>query len=182
MIMFNTRRSFLGGVTGVVVGGLTYPGSAAASTKKLGMLMAGVAPGSDSYWKVVAEQFPVRQGKIMLNAANLCPSPRTVSEQVAQLTRDEDSDVSFPNRAKFDDLLQTSRTKVAAQLNVSADEIALVRNTSEANNTVNAGVSLKAGDEVVLWEQNHPCNNVAWEVRAARYGFSIMRVKVPMTA
>jgi isopenicillin-N epimerase len=182
MIMFNTRRSFLGGVTGVVVGGLTYPGSAAASTKKLGMLMAGVAPGSDSYWKVVAEQFPVRQGKIMLNAANLCPSPRTVSEQVAQLTRDEDSDVSFPNRAKFDDLLQTSRTKVAAQLNVSADEIALVRNTSEANNTVNAGVSLKAGDEVVLWEQNHPCNNVAWEVRAARYGFSIKRVKVPMTA
>ncbi len=179
--MIDTRRSFLGGLTGVVVGGLTYPSSAAASTRKLRPLMATVTNGSDSYWKLVADQFPVRQGKIMMNAANLCPSPRTVSEQVSQLTRDEDSDVSFPNRAKFNDLLQQSRTKVAAHVNVSPEEIALVRNTSEANNTINNGVPLKPGDEVVLWDQNHPCNNVAWDVRAARFGFTIKRVSVPST-
>jgi len=185
--MIDTRRSFLGGMTGVVVGGmtgvvvggLTYPASAAASTRKLRPLMATVMSGSDAYWQLVAGQFPVRQGKIMLNAANLCPSPRTVSEQVAQLTRDEDSDVSFPNRAKFNDLLQQSREKIAALINVSQDEVALVRNTSEANNTINNGVPLQAGDEVVLWEQNHPCNNVAWDVRAARFGFTIKRVSVP---
>ena len=177
--MIDTRRSFLGGLTGVVVGGLTYPSSAAALTKKLRPLMATVTGGSESYWKLVADQFPVRQGKIMMNAANLCPSPRTVSEQVSQLTRDEDSDVSFPNRAKFNDLLQQSRTKVAAHVNVSPEEIALVRNTSEANNTINNGAPLKAGDEVVLWDQNHPCNNVAWDVRSARFGFTIKRVSVP---
>jgi len=180
--MMDTRRSFLGGLTGVVVGSFTYPSSAAASTRKLRPLMATVMAGSDSYWKLVAQQFPVRQGKIMMNAANLCPSPRTVSEQVSQLTRDEDSDVSFPNRAKFNDLLQQSRTKVAAHINVSPDEVALVRNTSEANNTINNGVPLKAGDEVVLWDQNHPCNNVAWDVRAVRFGFTIKRVSVPSTA
>src|SRR5215469_217057 len=122
-LMIDTRRSFLGGLTGVVVGGLTYPVSAATSTKNLRPLMATVVAGSDAYWQVVAEQFPVRHGKIMMNAANLCPSPRTVSEQVAQLTRDEDSDVSFPNRAKFDDLLQQSRTKVAGLINVSPEEV-----------------------------------------------------------
>ena len=60
-----------------------------------------------------------------------------------------------------------------------ADEIALVRNTSEANNTVNNGLALKPGDEVVLWDQNHPTNNVAWDVRAARFGLRVRRVQTP---
>lgn len=50
---------------------------------------------------------------------------------------------------------------MAEHLGVTADEIALVRNTSEANNTINNGLALKPGDEVVLWDQNHPTNNVA---------------------
>ena len=68
---------------------------------------------------------------------------------------------------------------MAAQLGVSADEIALVRNTSESNNTINNGMPLGAGDEVVLWDQNHPTNNVAWDVRAARFGIAVKRVSVP---
>ncbi|MEO8128256.1 MAG: aminotransferase class V-fold PLP-dependent enzyme [Bryobacteraceae bacterium] len=129
----------------------------------------------------MAGQFPLRSGKIPMNAANLCPSPRVVSERVTELILDEDADVSFPNRAKFNTLAEESRKKAAAHLGVSADEIALVRNTSEANNTINNGISLKAGDEVLLWEQNHPCNNAAWDVRAARHGFTIKRVAVPPT-
>ena len=62
---------------------------------------------------------------------------------------------------------------------MTADEIALVRNTSEANNTINNGLSLNRGDEIVVWEQNHPTNNVAWDVRAARFGLSVKRVAVP---
>ncbi|HSM06272.1 MAG TPA: aminotransferase class V-fold PLP-dependent enzyme, partial [Longimicrobiales bacterium] len=54
------------------------------------------------------------------------------------------------------------------------------RNTSEANNTINAGIPLGPGDEVVLWEQNHPTNNVAWDVRAARFGATVKRVSVPV--
>lgn len=114
-----------------------------------------------------------------MNAANLCPSPRVVSERVAELIRDEDADVSNPNRSKFNTLATESRRKVAEHLGVSEDEIALVRNTSEANNTINNGFSLKEGDEVVLWDQNHQCNNAAWDVRAARYGFTVRRVTVP---
>ena len=103
-----------------------------------------------------------------MNAANLCPSPRVVAERVSELTRDIDFDCSFNNRDKFKASLEESRRKVAEELRVSADEIALVRNTSEANNVVNNGISLRSGDEIVLWDQNHPTNNVAWDVRAAR--------------
>lgn len=164
--MTNTRRSFLGGMSGVAVG-LAYSPLAAQTLD------------SEKYWSLVAEQFPLRAGRIPMNAANLCPSPRVVSERVAELLRDEDADVSNPNRAKFNTLADESRGKVAEYLGVSADEIALVRNTSEANNTINNGVQLAAGDEVVIWDQNHQCNNIAWDVRAARHGFTVKRVTVP---
>jgi len=178
--MTNTRRSFLGGLTGAVAG-LTYSSRAAATPRQLRQLLA-VAPKSEGYWSLVESQFPLRPGKVPMNAANLCPSPRIVSERVAEWTRDEDADVSFPNRTKFATLLEDARKKVAAQLGVSADEVALVRNTSEANNVINNGIALAAGDEVVLWDQNHPCNNAAWDVRAARHGFKVKRVNVPANA
>jgi isopenicillin-N epimerase len=174
--MPDTRRSFLGGLGGVI--GLYLP-SAAASTHGLKSLLEAAAPASESYWRLVAEQFPIRPGKIMMNAANLCPAPRAVADRVTELARDIDSDVSFQNRAKFADLLEQSRLKVASQLGVSPDEVALVRNTSEANNIINNGSPLHRGDEVVIFDQNHPCNNVAWDVRAARFGFTVKRVSVP---
>src|SRR4051812_18013946 len=177
--MSGTRRSFLGGLTGAAAG-LTYLPLAAQTTQQLKPLLS-VAQSSENYWSLVTGQFPLRVGKVPMNAANLCPSPRVVSERVAELIRDEDADVSNPNRAKFNTLTEESRKKVAEHLGVSPDEIALVRNTSEANNTINNGMPLKPGDEVVLWDQNHQCNNMAWDVRAARHGFSVKRVTVPST-
>ncbi len=64
-------------------------------------------------------------------------------------------------------------------MGASEDEIAIVRNTSEANNFIVNGVELKSGDEVVVFDQNHPTNNVAWDVRAARIGISVKRVGIP---
>jgi len=168
--MINTRRFF--------IGGLSYLPLAAATPTRLKQLL-DVTPSGEGYWSMVAGQFPFRPGKIPMNAANLCPSPRIVSERVAELTRDEDADISNPNRAKFNTLADEARKKVAEHVGVSADEIALVRNTSEANNTINNGVPLTAGDEVVLWDQNHQCNNAAWDVRAARHGFTVKRVTLP---
>jgi selenocysteine lyase/cysteine desulfurase len=146
---------------------------------ELRSLLAATPPSGEEYWQMVRRQFAFPENKVPMNAANLCPSPRIVAEQVAELTRDIDADCSFQNRAKFADLLEASRRKVAQHLGVSADEIALVRNTSEANNTINNGLALKSRDEIVLWDQNHPTNNIAWDVRAARFGLRVERVATP---
>jgi hypothetical protein len=58
----------------------------------------------ERFWDLVKEQFPLRPGLILMNAANLCPAPYPVIETVFKLTRDVDSDASFQNRAKFRDL------------------------------------------------------------------------------
>ena len=132
----------------------------------------------EAYWRDVKAQFIVRDGFIMMNAANLCPAPRTVVDAVATATRDLDSDVSFQNRDKYNKLWTDTRTRLARYLGAADDEVAVVRNTSEANNIIVGGVPVKAGDDVLLFDENHPTNNVAWEVQAARYGFSVRRVKV----
>lgn len=162
------------------VGTAMFLPTAAAAMAKLSAVLAAAPASSESYWQKVREQFPFREAKVSMNAANLCPSPRSVARRVMELTNDIDVDCSFNNRAKFTSLLEVSRQKVAGQLGVSADEIALVRNTSEANNVINNGLDLLPGDEIVVWDQNHPTNNVAWDVRAARFGLNVTRVVTPV--
>lgn len=178
MTGFPTRRSFLrDAIAGAALLPALAPRSLAASPANPSLPRTDVP--DEAYWEMVRAQFAFREARVPMNAANLCPSPRVVAERVEQLTHDIDVDCSFQNRGKFDELLETSRALVADHLGASPDEIALVRNTSEANNTINAGLPLREGDEVVLWEQNHPTNNVAWDVRAARYGIRVRRVAVP---
>jgi selenocysteine lyase/cysteine desulfurase len=128
---------------------------------------------------LVKGQFSIRPGLIMMNAANLCPSPYPVVDAVQSLTASIDADASFQNRSKFNELRETGRVKLAAYIGAYTDEVAITRNTSESNNTVLNGLTLGPGDEVVIWDQNHPTNNISWDVRAERHGFTVVRVTTP---
>ncbi|MDG2176408.1 MAG: aminotransferase class V-fold PLP-dependent enzyme [Gammaproteobacteria bacterium] len=174
----NSRRQFLHSSSAVLFGAAaaTLQTSQAQNAKRIGI--DSNATGEE-YWRLVREQFSFPEDRVPMNAANLCPAFRAVTENVDLLTEDIDLDCSFNNRAKFGDLRENARTLVANQLNVSADEVALVRNTSEANNIINNGLKLEAGDEIILWDQNHPTNNLAWDVRAARFDLQIKRITTP---
>ena len=78
--------------------------------------MLKAASTSETYWDVVRNHFPFTEARVPMNAANLCPSIRAVSERVAEFTRDIDVDCSFHNREKFAKLLEESRAKIAGQL------------------------------------------------------------------
>ena len=158
----NSRRKFLNNLSVLLFSG-------AATRSNTGIGQEQFAFNDDGYWDLVRAQFSFEESTVPMNAANLCPSFRSVSNAVSSLTQDIDKDCSFNNRSKFGIFLEESRDIIARQLNVDSDEIALVRNTSEANSIINNGLTLSAGDEVVLWDQNHPTNNIAWSVRAERF-------------
>jgi selenocysteine lyase/cysteine desulfurase len=172
-----SRRRFLQSSALVLGGAATLPGSSIARDGSSHNV--AVPAGSSGYWDTVRDLFAFTEGTVPMNAANLCPSFRYVSDTVARLTADIDTDCSSNNRAKFKDLLESAREVVAGQLGAASDEIALVRNTSEANNIINNGLSLEEGDEVLIWDQNHPTNHVAWEVRAARFGTRVRKITTP---
>ncbi len=127
----------------------------------------------EAFWTMLRRQFPLREGLIYLNAANVCPASLPVLDRHQHFLRDFEADPSFQNRAKFGPLREKVRAKAAQFFGVTADEIAFTRNTSEASNTVVHGVNLKAGDEVVLVEDNHPSNLDSWKNHAKRIGFTL---------
>ena len=135
--------------------------------------------GEEAFWRRIKEQFPFRPGLVMMNAANLCPSHYPVLESLFGLTRDLDGDISFQNRAKFAGTKDEARSRLAGYVGAEPQEIAITRNTSEGNNIIVNGLDLGAGDEVLVWGENHPSNHLAWTVRARRHGFSVRQVETP---
>lgn len=167
-----TRRSILQNATAA---------AAFAATANTAVQNIANAQPSDGelYWLLVRRQFIFPESAVPMNCANLCPTFQSVAEKVTALSRIVDYDVSLNNRAQFNGTLHDARARVAAQIGAAPDEVALVRNTSEANSTITNGLDFRAGDEVVVWEQNHVTNNEAWDIRAKRYGLKVVRVSVP---
>lgn len=124
-------------------------------------------------WQEVRRMFSFSEGNVPMNAANLCPSFKQIADRVFFLTQKLNEDVSFNNRESFKILLELARTKIANSLNVSADDVALVRNTSEANCVINNGLNFNRGENVVVWEENHATNNGddngVWTIRKKRW-------------
>jgi selenocysteine lyase/cysteine desulfurase len=159
------RREFLKAVGGASLAGslVTYGSASAAATSAV-------------------PAFGFSDDRVPMNAANLCPMPSSVSDAHARYADELDLDLSSANRKRIEAMKEAARSNIASLLGTSADELAIVRNTSEANNIIVSGMPLEAGDEVVLWDQNHPSNSTSWDVRAARSGIEVRRFSVPVDA
>ena len=139
-------------------------------------LPAPGTPATDAFWDTVRAQFVMPPGLTVMNAANLCPSSRPVLEAMYNATRDIDQDPSPTNRAKLGPAKEEVRKRLAAFLRVTPEEIVITRNTSESNNLVSSGLDLEAGDEVLIFGDNHPSNNQAWHEKAKRFGYTVTTV------
>jgi selenocysteine lyase/cysteine desulfurase len=174
-----TRRQFLRRSAALPAGWTAF----ATALQAAGAAHAsGDGRSEEALWQLVRRQFPLEDGLIYLNAANVCPASRPVLDRYTALLRDFHANPSFQNRDKYRALHESVRTKVAALLGVSPDEIALTRNTSEGTNLIVRGIDLRPGDEVVITDHNHPSNNESWKLRARREGLVVKSVPVPVPA
>lgn len=142
-------------------------------------LPALVNVGDEQYWELVKKQFAVSENHTMMNAANLCPTTYEVNERVIEFTRALGRDVSFQYRSVFSELRKKSISMLSKFVGADEAEIGITRNTSESNCMVVQGLDFKAGDEIIIWDQNHPSNEAVWISRAKRFGFTVKKVSVP---
>ncbi|MCC7126844.1 MAG: aminotransferase class V-fold PLP-dependent enzyme [Acidobacteria bacterium] len=148
----------------------------AAQTAAAPALTPGGASAGEAFWTSVRAQFVMPPDLAVMNAANLCPSSRAVLDTLTRETRGVDLDPSPNNRARLYPEKEKTREALARFLRVTPDEIIITRNTSESNNLVSSGLDLKAGDEVIVHEDNHPSNLNAWREKAKRFGFTVITV------
>jgi selenocysteine lyase/cysteine desulfurase len=160
---------------------LALAGPAAAAPLRLRWPRPALARQGDgeAYWARVRDEFVMPPELAMFNAANLCPASRRVIDVLNKFTREVDVDPSPANRAKLGPAREASRAAIAASLRATPAEIVITRNTSEANNLVSSGLDLKAGDEVLVFADNHPSNLTAWREKSSRAGFTVKVLENP---
>jgi isopenicillin-N epimerase len=176
--MTPSRRQFIRNFSAVAA----LPASWAAFTRSLRAAPGLPEAGNEAYWQMVKQQFPLETDLVYLNAANVCPASRPVMDRYLEYLRDFHANPSFQNRDKYGPLQERLRAKLAGMLGSSPDEIAVTRNTSEGNNVVVNGIDLKAGDEILITDHNHPSNNASWKVRAKRHDLVVKSLPVPAPA
>ena len=160
----NKRRTFLKQLLTGSVATLAFPAFAnSGSNHTRSKIPQGGDVLDERYWEMVKKQFTVPSHLMMVNAANLCPSPYIINELVAAAMKDLAKDVSFQFRRQFAEKRAISLEKLSQFIGVSKEEIGIVRNATEGNSIIVNGLDFKPGDEILVWEQNHPSNGIAWE-------------------
>src|SRR3712207_8822102 len=74
--------------------------------------------------------------------------------------------------------IESVRRELAKDFGCDPEELAIVRNASEANETMIFGVDLQRGDEVIVTTQNYPRMLNSWEQRVRRNGIVLRKVKM----
>jgi isopenicillin-N epimerase len=162
---------------------LAVTGSAAFLPELDGRFVSSPLPRTpaepdEKFWKEVRARFLLPSDLAFLNAANLCPTSTAVVEALERNTRFLDANPSSASRARLTEGREESRRLLAKFLGVAPEEIVITRNTSEANNLVSSGLQLGAGDEVIVFSDNHPSNLNAWREKAKRFGFGVVEIPV----
>jgi selenocysteine lyase/cysteine desulfurase len=110
-----------------------------------------------------AHEFPHLNELIYLNHAAVAPWPRRSCEAVAAFA-DENMRLGSMNYPKWLAVEQRLKGNLARLINAhSADDIALVKNTSEALSFVAYGLPWQAGDNIVSSDQEFPSNRIVWQ-------------------
>lgn len=129
----------------------------------------------DSIDALLTEEFPLAPPWIYLNHAAVAPWPRRTSDAVKRFADENQTHGAI----HYDDWLATERNtrqQVATLLHAaSPDDIAFVKNTSEALSIVAHGFPWQAGDNVVISDEEFPSNRIVWE-SLARYGVTVREV------
>jgi cysteine desulfurase / selenocysteine lyase len=119
------------------------------------------------------DEFPVMTSGIYLDNAGRGPLPRSHVEAVQGFLR-EMSDQ--PSGRDLGVVIEETRERAARLLNCGAEEVALLSTTSQGLNLVPGGLDWRPGDEVILYEMDHPTDIYAW-LNLADRGVTVRFVK-----
>ncbi len=136
----------------------------------------------DAYWADIRKKFLIPRDEVYLNNGTVGSSPAPVLQAVfdGYNTLEKMADVDpedYPiwGYAAWNQF----RDPLAAFVGCARDNLALVRNSTEANSYLANGIDLKPGDEVLMTDQEHPGGEHPWNLKAKRYGVVVKKVALP---
>src|SRR5271165_4808626 len=136
----------------------------------------------EAYWAQLRRQFLIPEDEVYLNNGTVGSSPTPVLKAVFEGYRDSErlaqadpEDYPIWGYAAWNQF----RDPLAEFIGCKRDELALLRNATEANSYIANGIDLKPGDEVMMTDQEHPGGEQPWNLKAKRYGIVVKKVTLP---
>ena len=136
----------------------------------------------DAYWAEMRAQFLIPKDEIYLNNGTVGSSPAPVLRAIfdgytstEKMDQHDPEDYPIWGYAAWNEF----RDPLAAFVGCHRDEIALLRNATEANSYIANGIDLRPGDEVLMTDQEHPGGEHPWNLRAKRYGIVVKKITLP---
>jgi selenocysteine lyase/cysteine desulfurase len=178
------RRRFLTTGTGFATALLLQNGLFAQLDKAPSALPAAGLYQTDqeAYWGQVRQQFLIPGDEVYLNNGTVGSSPAPVLRAIfdaysmtERMDQEDPEDYPIWGYAAWNQF----RDPLAQFVGCRRDELALVRNATEANSYIANGIDLKAGDEVLMTDQEHPGGEQPWQLRAKRYGIVVKKISLP---
>ncbi|MGE8098519.1 aminotransferase class V-fold PLP-dependent enzyme [Pseudomonas fluorescens] len=114
------------------------------------------------------DEFVQAPGLRYLNHAAVAPWPNRAAMAVTRFAQ-ENVLLGARDYSDWMDLEQRLRERLMRLLNApSTDDVALVKNTSEALSFVAFGLPWQSGDQIVISDEEFPSNRIVWEALATQ--------------
>jgi selenocysteine lyase/cysteine desulfurase len=166
-----SRRAFVTSLAGAA----TLPRFRPDALRRVFSLPAA-PPDDEDFWLEIQRAFDVDRTMVNLNNGGCSPSPTHVLDQLIR-------DLRFSNELPVIHMWQTLEPRIesvrrdlAREFGCDPEEMAIVRNASEANETMIFGLDLKRGDEILVTNQNYPRMLTSWDQRVRREGLVLKQV------
>jgi selenocysteine lyase/cysteine desulfurase len=178
-----SRRAFLRSLAGASSAtfvpvfrddGLTLARRAAATVE--GRSAASLADDED-FWIQIQQAFALDRTLINLNNGGVCPSPRIVMDALRRYLELSNQAPVYHMWRLLEPEIESVRRELAREFACDADELAITRNASESLETVQLGLPLERGDEVLTTDQDYGRMLTTWEQRARRDGIVVRPIR-----
>src|ERR1700730_6765788 len=177
------RRALLGSLAGTAALAAFRADALAriarAEKTAAGKTTAAVA-GDEAYWAEIARAVDVDRTLINLNNGGCSPAPAHVLDAMIRDIRFSNEIPVYHMWTVLEPRIESCRRELAAEFGCDPEEMAITRNASESLETLIFGIDLKAGDEVVVTNQNYGRMLAAWEQRARREGILVKTISFPV--
>ncbi len=115
---------------------------------------------------LLKKEFPLQEDLIYLNHAAVSPWPKRTSDAVKAFA-EENTYYGAQNYPKWLGVEKKLRRQLKTLVNApSTDDIALLKNTSEALSVVASGLNWAKGDNIVSSNEEFPSNRLPWLAQA----------------